>query len=491
MSDLYLSLYFLISLVFLLIILDFLHKKSLLNQLITRKITHALVGVLIVVASFYFASNITLLIIAAVFAIINLYCIITGKLTSIHGKDKSLGTVYYPISVFFLAFLFWDNNIIIFRISILIMTISDAFAAIFGEKYGKNHFALIKDKKSILGAIVMFLSTLIIVFSALYLWQAIDLLSIVYISIAVALISTAAELLSINGSDNLSVPVFSVLFLFSLLSQQGSLIFNQIIIGIFLSLGLVIVSYKFKFLSASGAVATFLLGSVVFGLGGIKYTIPILTFFILSSFLSFFGKRKKEEVEKTYEKSGTRDYAQVIANGGIAGLIVIVNYFYDHSFNYIIYLTVIAAVTADTWATELGFFSKRLPRLITNFTHVPKGTSGAISITGTFFSILGTVMIALIGCLLADEIFLSMGIFNSSLIIIFCGSLACMFDSLLGATIQAQYLCKSCQSSTEKKIHCNEVTQLKSGFKAVNNDAVNLISSIFSICVASIILFLF
>jgi len=204
--------------------------------------------------------------------------------------------------------------------------------------------------------------------------------------------------------------------------------------------------------------------------------------------LSLFGKKGKTSVEKSYEKTSTRDYAQVIANGGVAGLIVIISYFYPNPINYIVYLSVVAASTADTWATEIGFFSIKLPRLITNFKAVSKGTSGAISILGTFAAMLGSFIIVLTGILAGGENIIETNLNFYIFVVVASGTAACFFDSFMGATAQAQFKCTKCEKITEKNVHCGQASILQSGNKLIRNDAVNFMASIFSVIVSIVII---
>ena len=66
-------------------------------------------------------------------------------------------------------------------------------------------------------------------------------------------------------------------------------------------------SFKLNFLDAGGSCATFLLASFVFGIGRWTFSVPILTFFILSSVLSKIGKKRKEKFVSVFEKSSRRD----------------------------------------------------------------------------------------------------------------------------------------------------------------------------------------
>jgi uncharacterized membrane protein len=65
------------------------------------------------------------------------------------------------------------------------------------------------------------------------------------------------------------------------------------------------------------------------------------------------------------------------------------------------------------------------------------------------------------------------------LLIALWGFLASILDSLLGATLQAQYLCPVCKKITERKNHCGDnQTTFYSGISWINNDLVNFFCSL-------------
>jgi len=250
----------------------------------------------------------------------------------------------------------------------------------------------------------------------------------------------------------------------------------QLIIAVFLALFVSIASYRAKFLDKSGAVATFILAIIIFGFGGWKWSIPILVFFISSSLLSKIGKNREADLKAIFEKGSRRDYIQVLANGGMAGLIMIIYIFLKTPQLYWFYLAAITAATADTWGTEIGTLSKQLPLLITSFKKVPVGTSGGITFLGISGAVLGALILSASGWIyLANP--------RSQTIIIlliaasgFAGSIV---DSLLGATIQIKYRCPGCSQITEKRKHCEGVsTNIVSGIKWINNDMVNFINTV-------------
>ncbi|MCA9958190.1 MAG: DUF92 domain-containing protein, partial [Anaerolineales bacterium] len=135
-------------------------------------------------------------------------------------------------------------------------------------------------------------------------------------------------------------------------------------------------------------------------------------------------------------------------------------------------------VTADTWATELGTLSKTPPRLITTGEVVDVGTSGGVSWLGTAVSLTGGLLIGLAGGLLQHARGEKM-LGRIALAGAIGGLVGSLTDSLLGATVQQIYYCDTCQKDTERKIHkCGTVTRPLRGWSWMNNDLVNLISSI-------------
>jgi uncharacterized protein (TIGR00297 family) len=450
--------------------------------LYTRKFIHIITGLIICFISYFLYSNFPIIIFSTLYIFIDLWALRTGKFKSIHPDSRSYGTIFYAISVIILAILFWNDNKPLFIITNLIMIVPDALASIIGERYAKRYLVPVNEKKSLLGALTMFILTILIVFSSLsYFYNNSPEINII-IALFIGSIATISELLSIRGSDNLSVPLFSGLFLYAMLSGVPSSIISFIVIGILSAALVAILSYRFRFLNAGGSMLLFLMGSIIFSFGGWAYTFPILVFFILSSILSKFGKAKKNQLEASYQKSGVRDFYQTLANGGVATAIVLIAYFTRNESIYYIYIASLATATADTWGTELGIFSKSKPILITSLKPVPPGTSGAISPLGSISAIFGSFFIVLTGYIFYN--------ITSYLIIIisligFSGSL---MDSILGATIQGKFKCSTCNIITESKVHCNSTTMLQRGHSQVDNDLVNVFSIIFSAILTLIIL---
>jgi len=448
----------------------------------TRKIIHIITGLIVCITSYFLYSNFPIIIFATLYIFIDLWALKKGKFRSIHPDSRSYGTIFYAISVIILVILFWHDNKPLFIITNLIMIVPDALAAIIGDRYAKSYFVPVEEKKSLPGALTMFILTILIVFSSLAYFYDNSLEINIIIALFIGSIATISELLSIRGSDNLSVPLFSGLFLYAMLSGVASSMFWLIVIGISSATIVAILSYRFHFLNLGGSMMAFLMGSIIFSFGGWTYTFPILVFFISSSILSKIGKTKKKLLEVSYQKSGARDFYQVLANGGLAIVIVLIAYFSGNKSIYYIYIASLAAATADTWGTELGIFSKLKPILITNLKPVPPGTSGAISFLGSVSALFGSFIIVLTGSLVYNVNPYQM------IVVSFIGYSGSLIDSILGATIQGQFKCNTCGIITERKSHCQTKTLLQKGNSQVNNDLVNIFSILFSSILTLIIL---
>lgn len=265
---------------------------------------------------------------------------------------------------------------------------------------------------------------------------------------------------------------------------------SKLVLGVILAALVAYGAYRARSLNRSGALAAFILGAVVFGIGGLPWAVILLLFFITSSGLSHRSKKKKVE-EGQYAKGGRRDAWQVAANGGVAGLAVILHAFYPASpLAWTLFASAFAAANADTWATELGAMNRTWPRRLTDWRPVPPGTSGGISLAGTLAAAAGALCIAIAAALLWPK-----GIAGGeerwlfAAFIFIAGVFGSLVDSLLGATIQAIYWCPTCEKETEKfPLHgCGNPTRKLRGWGWLNNDAVNLACTLSATIVASLL----
>lgn len=253
----------------------------------------------------------------------------------------------------------------------------------------------------------------------------------------------------------------------------------RVLLGFILAAGIAGLAARLHALSRSGAVAAALLGSLVFGLGGLEWAILLMAFFGSSSGLTRFLARRKQDLAGTFSKGGRRDAGQVLANGGLAGLCVIAHALWPgQGWPWLAYAGSLAAVNADTWATELGVLSSGLPRLITNFRPVARGTSGGVTGVGTLASAGGALWIALFGVVFWPPALASGSPPPAVLVALVAsaGLAGSLVDSVLGAALQAIYFCPTCARETERHpLHtCGTPTTRVRGLAWLGNDGVNL-----------------
>jgi len=250
----------------------------------------------------------------------------------------------------------------------------------------------------------------------------------------------------------------------------------QLLLGLLFALIIAFLACRAHSLSRSGAYAAVLVGTLIFGLGGWQWAIILLTFFISSSALTRSFRKRKLALNEKFEKGGQRDAAQVLANGAVASLFAGLHFFFPQAnWPWLAFAASMAAVNADTWATELGVLNPTPPCLITNGKPVEKGTSGAISFYGTLAALAGAALIAILAAALNPIAQPSLFTYHL-LLISLSGLFGALFDSLLGASVQAIYRCPQCDKETERHpVHtCGAQTTQIRGWSWLNNDMVNL-----------------
>jgi uncharacterized protein (TIGR00297 family) len=182
----------------------------------------------------------------------------------------------------------------------------------------------------------------------------------------------------------------------------------------------------------------------------------------------------KSGINREISKGSRRDLAQVTANGGLGTLLVLAWALGDQPmWAWAAYAGAMAAVNADTWATELGVLNPAPPRLITTFKPVERGASGGVSPLGSLAAVGGAALIAFITLVFTPHI-LEPSQYTVLVLakVTAAGVCGALFDSLLGATVQAIYFCPTCNKETERHpLHtCGTPTVHRRGWRWLNND---------------------
>jgi uncharacterized protein (TIGR00297 family) len=268
-----------------------------------------------------------------------------------------------------------------------------------------------------------------------------------------------------------------------IIKRNGTGSARMIVAGVILSFLLVLISHRVKFLDTGGAVSAFLMGSCVFGVGGVSWTVPLLTFFLSSSLLSKAGQARKMQFQGIFEKGSRRDAAQVLGNGGLAWLMIILYSFDPRPAFFVAYLAALASTQADSWATEIGtMVPDPRPRSVVGFRPVAPGTSGGVTWLGTLGGVMGALLICASAWAAAPGAMQSLGAEKSLLVIGLSGALGGLVDSILGATIQGRYYDPEQARVTERARRQTPDGPVKNDLVAgvawLNNDIVNFCCSL-------------
>lgn len=255
----------------------------------------------------------------------------------------------------------------------------------------------------------------------------------------------------------------------------------QIGLGFVLSIVIGGIAFARRSLSESGWLGAILVGTLTFGFGGWPWGLTLIVFFVSSSILSHYKESIKERrAAEKFAKGGRRDFFQTIANGGL-GALCAVAYALGNQPPALLaaFVGLMATVTADTWATELGVLSPRQPRLITTRQPVPPGTSGGVTLMGTTAAAAGGLLIG-ITMFLFSWLMLPGGSLPWWMIVagLLGGLGGALFDSLLGATVQAIYVYPDGRETERRIARDGTPNRFLRGWRWMDNDLVNLISSI-------------
>jgi uncharacterized protein (TIGR00297 family) len=242
------------------------------------------------------------------------------------------------------------------------------------------------------------------------------------------------------------------------------------LIGGLLSIVVTLIARPTRTLSRSGAVAAAIVGTVSFAAGW-SWGALLFSFFASASALSKLGEqRKAERVGPVVDKGDERDFAQVLANGGVYAAAALGHLLLPSPAWYAIAAGSLAASAADTWATEVGTLAAAEPVSIISGKRVPAGTSGGVTLLGAAAGLAGGLFIAAAATLAHWPVpFAAVALGGIA------GALA---DSVLGATVQARRWCDLCAMGTERFVHsCGSQTRHAGGVAGFNNDVVNAVCS--------------
>lgn len=187
------------------ILVELVTRRANLNKELSRKIAHILSGTSVTFLPLFMSFQ-QIMILSLLFLPVMVISKRKNLFSSIHGVSrKTYGEVYFPTAIFLTALLFHDKRL--FMYGVLVMSLSDGFASILGQKYGKKKYKLWQSEKSYVGSSAFFITTLII---GLVVMVQIP----VWVIVGSALVLTFAEACLSGGTDNLVLPPLASGFMF-------------------------------------------------------------------------------------------------------------------------------------------------------------------------------------------------------------------------------------------------------------------------------------
>ena len=245
---------------------------------------------------------------------------------------------------------------------------------------------------------------------------------------------------------------------------------TQFAIGTLFAAVVAIVAYRVRALSASGALAAFAVGAIVFARGGWPAASVLFAFFIPSTLLSRIGAQHKRSLAED-EQHAARNGWQVLANGSVAAACTLAGPALATAF-----AGAFAAASADTWATEIGLLSRAAPFSILTLRPLRAGISGGVTALGLAATLGGALVVAGVASLAG---------YGPLLAVALGGIAGALLDSLAGATLQALRWCPACERECEARRHsCGSPTLLRRGISWIENDAVNFLATLGGAAVA-------
>jgi uncharacterized protein (TIGR00297 family) len=248
---------------------------------------------------------------------------------------------------------------------------------------------------------------------------------------------------------------------------------TQVAFGAVFAAFVALLAYRARALTASGAVAAFAVGTLVFGSGGWPAAAVLFAFFLPSALLSRAGAARKRAIGGDH---GPRNGWQVLANGSVAGLCAVAAARGNTAFAAA-FAGAFAAASADTWGTEVGTLSRRAPVSILTFRPLRAGQSGGITLLGSAATVAGALCVAVVASLVGLAPLRG---------VVLAGIAGALLDSLLGASFQALRWCPRCACECETPVHaCGAQTVLRRGANWLQNDGVNFAATLCGALVAA------
>lgn len=436
----------------------------------SRKIIHTMLFAVWIFIDIFFKNSIHQIILPVIFIVLNALSYKFKFYKSVErDTDNHMGTVYFAIAItgimtvaYFMPEMYYASGVAAFC-----LTIGDGFAAIVGYNTSSK---IILPSKSVYGTLACVFSSAfsLLAFSAIYGIQ-LSLPSIVIIAILTGIFELTGK-----GLDNFTIS-FGVFVVAGALLNAYS---NDLITSIALAILVFAIVFFSKAIDYAGSMLSM---AIVFSFSyfGGKYGIT----YLLATYFTIFGVSIfKKLIKKNAKKSHPRTFMQILINGGLGTLFVIIYGITRNTSYLLVCLVAIGGCFIDSVSSDIGVISSQEPIDIIGLKPIEKGLSGGVSILGTCSAIIGSLCITLFSTVLLKTS-LTVSIITGCLCF-----LQTLLDSILGSLVQAKYMCELCGKPNERATCCGIPSKHISGVRWINNNVVNAVTSIIIVAMAMILL---
>ncbi len=194
---------------------ELLYHKLKIKADYTRNIVHIGTGLLTLLFPLLIKDLLLVSLLCASFLILLLASIQFNFLQSVNSvKRSTLGSLLYPVAVVtcYVAYEFYAE-LMFFYLPILILAIADPLAANIGKLSTKYKMKITSENKTLIGSISFFCAAVIIAVTTFYVLPSKDFVYVPLMILCVAIASTAAELFSRRGTDNITIPIAVLIIL--------------------------------------------------------------------------------------------------------------------------------------------------------------------------------------------------------------------------------------------------------------------------------------
>lgn len=198
----------------------------------------------------------------------------------VHGVHRSSeGDLWFPVSV---ALVFWlaSGNTVLYIIPVLTLTLADAFAALVGSRYGRMRYDTLEgDRKSAEGSIAFFLIAFFAAHVPLLMYTTVGRTESLLISLTFGFLVMLLEAVAWRGLDNLFIPVGGFFLLRSYMPMPARAL--AVVLVMTIAMFVVVVALRRRrTLSDGAALAGVLIGYLTWSIGGWRWIVPPLVFFM-------------------------------------------------------------------------------------------------------------------------------------------------------------------------------------------------------------------